>query len=540
MGHGKETPRQKMIGMMYLMLTAMLALNVSKDVLMAFALVDEGIVQSVVNTEKKSNSVWADFEKRITTQKSQKIIAYHDHAEKIREMSKDICDFIKNDCKKTIVQKSEGEDFIEEHFHDHGPELMEVNGKDNTDIPATVMVGSEGSGKGKVLKQKIDDFRDYIFKLPGLNEGKLHDRIDSVLNTAPQRHHDQTMPWVQANFEHLPLAGVIAILSGIESNIRNVEFDVISYLYSKIDEGAISFNKLNAVVIPNSNYVIRGGEYKAEIFIAASDTTVDPIILLGDYEYGPEDAEPKWKGKVDTVPVEKGIGNFVQVADRVGKQDYKGIIATPKPDGTYSYQEFSKEYTVAPPMAVVSPTKMNVFYLGVDNPVEVSVPGFQPADIKPGITNGRMYARGNSWMVRPGRAGTAYVNVNVQMDDGKLKSMGRKEFRVKVVPDPVAKVAQMPGGDINKSVLMAQSVVIAEIPDFLFDLRFEVVSFNVYTQDKAGFVKEARTGSKVITGAQKQIIQGLGTGQRVYFDEIKVRKPGGIVVSLPSLIFKIK
>ncbi len=538
MSHGKLSPRQRMINMMYLMLTAMLALNVSKDILNAFINIDESLVKATENTEGKINEVFGQFETRKTATPSKRVLEYYNYAEEIIKRSQEINEFIK-DHKKKIIKKVEGEDT--EAVTDDGVIIQEVSAKDNTSVPAEVMVGSgeQAKGAGYTLQNMIDNYRDFCLKLiPESNDYKnLIQSIKSGLNTDKVQHADQVYDWVPGNFEHLPTAGVIAIMSGIQNRVRNVEYDMLNYLYGAIDVGTIKFNKIEATVIPNTNYVIRGNEYKADIFIAASDTSVSPEIIIGDYEM--EGNKIKWKGDTTHVPVRSGKGIYSITPGGRGETEYKGIIKIKRPDGTINPVPFESSYTVAPPQAVVSPTKMNVFYLGLQNPVDISVPGVPKENIQASMSNGRLLKRGNAWVAIPAQAGReSVVRVYAKIEDQR-KSMGTQKFRVKKVPDPKPVVANSSGGAISTNVLAAQEVVLAQLPDFLFDLKFEVVSFNMYTVI-GGFLKEEPSNSHRITANQKNLIRQAGRGNSITFESIKAKKPGGEIKDIGTISFRLK
>ncbi|NJM14061.1 MAG: hypothetical protein HC896_00515 [Bacteroidales bacterium] len=267
-----------MIGMMYLVLTALLAMNVSKDVLNAFINVDHGINKTLENFMAKNESVYLDFAAKSEVN-PEKVGPYYQKAMEVKKEADELYEMI-HKYKEEIVSTSEGKasPALEGDFIDL--ELVQV--KDNTDVPAQIMVTQ---GKGKILKEKIEHFREKLEEMVGKENKTLFESIHKSLDTHDHKMHDgSTHSWESSNFEHLPLAGVIAIMSGLQTNIRNVESEVVNYLYSQIDAGSFKFNRLDATVIPNTNYVIKGNEYRAEIFLAASDTTQEPVVLLGNYE----------------------------------------------------------------------------------------------------------------------------------------------------------------------------------------------------------------------------------------------------------------
>ena len=331
MGHGKETPRQKMIGMMYLVLTALLALNVSKDVLDAFILVDKGLTKTTENFSKKNASYYTDFDAAYELNKA-KVQEWRDKAHKVREMSEELDKFIYQ-CKKEIVVKSEGES--SPAIHENEIHLDLVNGKDNTDIPAEIMILNK---RGTELKGKLDNFRNELLGLINDKDGNtsIVAALESTLDTKDPEvsgHKKGERPsWESSNFEHLPLASVITMLSKMQSDVRNAEAEILAYLLGQIDAGSFKFNKIEAVVLANSDYVFKGQEYKARVFLAAYDSTKFPKIEIAG---GGE------------LPIEDGKGIYTGNTSSLGTKKWGGTIVLEGDDGTTIRREFSSEYQVA-------------------------------------------------------------------------------------------------------------------------------------------------------------------------------------------------
>lgn len=549
MSGGNLSPRQKMINMMYLMLTAMLALNVSKEVLNAFVIVNESITKTNELFYDKNKSVYALFEKQYLINPG-KVGTWKEKADKLHTMADDLYKFIES-LKIRIVETSDGKKA--EAIKDGVLHAELINSKDNTDAPAQIMIGDGGKGAARELKSKIEELRKVSLSFIDKKDVAVIHSIEDGLNTSPPKAKEGvTESWESAHFEHWPLMGVITILSGLQNNIRNAEAEMINYLYNQITEGELSFNKLEATVIPNSNYVIRGSEYKAAIFLAARDTTQDPIVLVGQGAF-PYDSVKNEKGEweyrmkgrkgvdYDSLSITEGKGIYRVQASRSGNYTWGGLIKIKTPDGGFISRPFRETYQVSDAGAVVSPTKMNVFYLGLDNPVDISVPGFPPDKVSATVSSGSIFkSKDGGWMVKPVQTPSGKMNLNVFVEvDKQKKNMGTKEFRIKPVPDPIPMVAGSRGGDIAKSVLAAQQVVVAELPDFLFDLKFEVVSFNMYT-NKGGFLVEQSSSSNKLTNEQKEILRGATVGQRIVFEKIRVAKPGGQISDIGSISFRVK
>lgn len=518
MSHGKETPRQKMIGMMYLVLTALLALNVSAEVLNAFVLVDNSLTKTANNYAKKNERIYTAFEVSYQENKD-KVGPWKAKADSVKLLSQELFDYIYS-LKLKIVKTAEGST---DEYEARGP--IAVSNKSDNNIPGQIMILEKN---GEQLKQEIEEYRSTLFELIGdtTNAEGLSRGISASLNTDPVEGNTGEMkPWESANFDHLPLSGVLTMLTKLQTDVRNAESDMINYLYSKIDAGSFKFNKIEAIVNAPTNYVLVGNEYTAEVFIAASDSTQEPIIELNGGS---------------RLPIVDGKGQYRGNTSSVGFKQWGGVIKleSPATGDTLEY-EFSSEYQVAEASLVVSPTKMNVFYIGVDNPVAVSVPGVPADKLSVSISGGSISPRGGGeYTVRVRQPGTTYVSVSADFEAG-ARSMGRKEFRVKRVPDPVAMIAGKKGGVIGKSVLMAQQGVMAVLENFDFDLTFTVVRFTVSATIK-GYAEEATSNSNRFTQQQKNIIRQVAQGQKVYIENIKARGPDGTTRSLPAMSFKLQ
>ncbi len=523
MGHGKETPRQKMIGMMYLVLTALLAMNVSKDVLDAFILVDEGLTKTTHNFFQKNVSLYDDFEAAYQLNKT-KVADWKDKAEEVKTRSQELYDLLQEN-KKEIVITAEGPETPA--IHDNEVDLRLVNQKDNNNVPGEIMILNR---KGIALKNKMVEYRDFLLSLIEDKEtyASLVKSIDSNIDTEdpPPTKEGELHSWESEHFEHLPLASVITILSKMQSDVRNSESEIISFLLSQIDAGSFKFNKIDAVVISNSDYIFKGQEYKASVFLAAYDSTKQPTVQL---ENGTE------------LEVKDGKGIYTAVGSAVGSRSWAGTIVLDGGDGNIIRREFKKEYQVAEASAVISPTKMNVFYRGVKNPVSISVSGVPKENLLAEITKGKISRGGDDWMVEPGpgpEGEVVTVKVSAKVEN-VTRFMGSMPFRVKDVPDPVATVAGRSQGVIGIGELTRAGGVKAELKNFDFDLDFTVTEFTVSAVLSGGFTKTETSQSANYSKAQIDIISQVKNGQRVTFENVKAIGPDGKTRTLNSIVLKI-
>jgi len=524
MAHGKETPRQKMIGMMYLVLTALLALNVSKDVLDAFILVDDGLTKTTTNFFAKNQSLYGSFDEAYQLNPV-KVEEWISKAKEVRERSQQLFDFIQ-ECKKEIAIKSEGEK-TEAITDNNEVSLHLITAKDNTDVPAEIMILNK---RGTELREKITTHREFLVNLVDdkVNYAAIVASIESGLDTSdpPPDKKGVSHPWESLYFEHLPLASVITILSKMQSDVRNAESEILNYLLSQIDAGSFKFNVIEPVVIANSDYVFKGQEYKAQVYLAAFDSTRDPEILVGGQK----------------LPIVNGKGIFTGNTSSTGVKQWSGVIRLLGDDGTAIVREFKHEYQVAEASAVVSPTKMNVFYRAVNNPVSVSVSGVPKEDLQVEISKGKISrVPGKDWVVTPGPGPEGeVVSVRVFATIDKVRRfMGSSDFRVKNVPDPVATVAGRSQGVISITDLTRAPGVIAELKNFDFDLDFTVTEFTVSAVLSGGFTKTEKSSNDKFTKPQMEIISSLRTGQRVTFENVKAIGPDGVTRTLNSIVLSI-
>jgi len=548
MGHGKETPRQKMIGMMYLVLTALLALNVSKEVLDAFGVLDKGLRATIETVESANNKIVMDFASQNELNPT-KVGPWQDKAKEVTEKSKAIIDFIQSK-KIEMVERADGKD-AEAKIGNNIVDVSLLESMDNTNYPAEIMIGDDNNKAGKELRIMIENFRDYLITQVVVSKDaeEIRKSIFSSLDTEVKKGKStEVVTWEGEHFEALPIAGVLSIMSGLEINVRNAESEALRYLYRQIDAGSFKFNRLEATVIPNTNYVIRGNQYNAQVFLAASDTTASPTIWVTESS-NPYDSIIDGQGgivyqkksgvKYDSLPIQKGTGKglFNRPGSAIGARFWGGIIELTGPDGNKITKPFKQSYMVAEGSVVVSPTKMNVFYLGVDNPVDVSVAGVQPDQINIEVTNARFIKSKSGYIIRPIRPGNSWVIVYAKIENAR-REMGRKEFRVKTVPDPVPKVNGQKGGAIAKNILLAQIGVAAEMENFDFDLKFTITEFTVSAVVQ-GFVKEYKSNSNKFSPEQKSIIKSMNRGQNVYIQDVKAVGPDGSTRPLSTINFKL-
>ncbi len=507
-----ETPRQRMISLMYLVLTAMLALNVDKSVVDAFALVDKGFMKTIENFNSKNQSVYNNFN-NAAQENPQKVGELNRTVLQIKQHTDSLYNYITH-FKEMIVKKADGPE----------GKIDDIMNKEDLNFAEEIMITKNN---GTLLKKAIEDYRKFLLSNVDPAQTSLISSIEKSLDTSDPPGVEGSKPsWESSKFAGYPLIAVITLMSKMQSDIRNSESDVINYFYTKIDASSFKFNSLKAQVIPKSSYILQGDTYEAKVFISAIDTTAVPEILVNG-------------NKLPIIPGENA-GLYKVTAGTEGTVTWKGFINFKSPNGSIVQYPFEQQYEVVKPSMTVSPTRMNILYVGLPNPISVSVPGISSKDISVTMQNGRIErAKDGGFLAYPDKAG---VNVIISVSatvDKVVKQIGSMPFRVKIVPDPTATVVGKNQGLISKNELMAEQGVFAEIKDFDFDMKFQVLSFSVSTSSRGGFVFDKATTGPRFSQEQRDLFNGLTKGSRLYIENIMVKGEDGLTRPLSTISFKI-
>lgn len=530
-----ETPRQKMINMMYIVLTAMLALNVSAEVLEAFRLVDSSLLHTIKRVEDKNQQVYTEFEQAYI-ENPVKVQEWKDKADNVRTLSKEMSTYIAT-LKEELVRYSGSSEINAENPYDPersilitlSGDTLEIKKEDDLNGPSEMMVKQK---RGNELKEKITAYKNSLVGFISEDDVEFRETILSMLETPDPEtgimDSDEQKTWETQYFENKPIAAVLTVLSKMRIDVVNAEANLINYLYAQIDAGSFKFNSLKARVIPKSSVVFQGEPYIAEVFLAAEDTTQQPQIIINGRE----------------AMVEDGKATYEVSTDRTGDFKWSGVIKYKTPAGIIQNYEFEEEYKVTAPSVTMSATRMNVFYQGLKNPFKVSGGGIPIEDIEVTMTNGKITKlQGNEWVVEPtdlDERGEGKTKVSVYADTGGgRKLIGASDWRVKRVPDPVAKVGDSGGGEIRKESLEVQDGVMAVLEDFDFDFKYTVIEFEVQTT-VGGYVVREPSNSNRFTSEQKALISRAPAQSIVFIGNIKARGDDGSIRDIEPIAFTIR
>ncbi len=501
------SPRQKMINLMYIVLTAMLALNVSSDVLDGFGQVEEGLARSNATVDQRNEAVFRRLE-AFAEQNPEKGAAWLDKATEVRSTTSRVYGLI-DTLKMAIAIEADG----------NNANLANILNQDNLDAASIVML-SPGNAKGKHLRSTIDYYRNYIGSL--MSDSLKRDNIMRSLSTEQITRRGTVTPqlWEEAMFENKPVIAAITLLTKLQSDIRYAEGEALSTLLANVDAGDVRVNELNAFVIPQSRNVMRGSRYSANIVLAAVDTTQRPTIYINGKQ------------------LDNDRGLFETLASSTGNFDYSGYLEVPHGDGTVTRHDFNSSYTVIEPTATISATMMNVLYAGIDNPMSISVPGIAPSAISASMTNGTLSRYGDSWVARPGKVGTEAVVTVTANIDGRPQTVATTSFRVRKLPDPAPFISYTDSKGhqerykgskpFPKTLLLQAPGIEAAIDDDLLNVSYRVLSFETVFFDSMGnAIPEVSQGSQ-FSQRQKDSFRRLQRGKRFYISRVKAIGPDGI------------
>ncbi len=513
---GPESPRQKMINLMYIILMAMLALNVSSDVLNGFSLVDESLNRSTANSTTQNQVLYndmADFLKK----NPEKVKEWFDKAQYVRKMSDSLYAYV-DYLKIRIVREADGAE----------ADVKNIQNKEDLEAANSVML-APGTGQGNKLFKAINLYKKAILGM--VDDSVQRQIISSNLSTkVPRRSTTIGKNWQEYIFENTPVAAAITLLTKMQNDIRYAEGEVLHTLVKYIDVKDIRVNEVNAYVIPSAQTIVRGGKFSAQIILAAVDSTQKPSIYIGNKLF----------------PSRRN-GLYEAICNNTGEFTLAGYLELNRGDGGILRRNFSQKYTVVDPSATVSATMMNVLYAGYDNPMSVSVPGVPSQSVQMIVTNGNGALRKTpeGYIVRPSKIGQTEFSVMANLE-GRTQLMGKFVYRVRQLPDPMPFIEYNDangnskryrgGSGLSKAVLMESDGIVAAIDDGLLNVNFRVLSFETVFFDNMGnAVPEVSAGNK-FSSRQREVFRRLSRNKRFYISRVRAVGPDGIERLLPTTL----
>lgn len=510
----KLTPRQKMINLMYVVLMAMLAMNVSSDVLNGFQLVDEGLNRSKENSNSQNEAIYATLEDAMQ-KNPDKTREWYNRAQEVKALTDSLYNYV-DELKLRIAKQADGDE----------ADVNNIQNKDNLEASTHVML-APGVGQGEKLKDAIDAFRSKVVSM--VNDSAQQKIISGNLSTAvPDKAKLLGKNWQEYMFENMPVAAAITLLTKIQTDVRHAEGEILHQLVSNIDVKDIRVNQISAFVIPNAQTVVRGGKFSAQIVMAAVDTTQRPEIYVGN------------------TLLKSSNGRYETVCGSTGDFSLRGYIQMRNGNGEIIRRDFVQPYTVVEPSATVSATMMNMLYAGYKNPISVSVPGVPINKVNLSMTNGSLTKNGDgTYTAVPSKIGEDVVFTVTAENEGRQQEMGKFTYHVRKLPDPTGYIeyadakgntTRFKGGRISKQGIMSAGGIGAAIDDGILDISFKVLGFQTYFIDNMGNVVPEASNGASFTPSQIAKIRSLNRGKLFNISNIRVIGPDGVERTLTSPI----
>jgi gliding motility-associated protein GldM len=496
MAGGKQTPRQRMIGILYLVLLGLVALNVSDTILDAFKNLTDSLTTSTENVQTGIDNTFAAFEATKLKEEPARARPIYDRAKKASQYTRELDAHIE-ELKKLFVAEGDG----------YNEATGDIRKRDNLDIAPRLMINQK---RGEVLKNKINETRAKLIAL--LDEDERGDVNFSLQAADPKSRAGVRKTWEQTNFgDGIPLTAAITALSKIQADTKNAESEMVKKILGEMDMAVVNLDQFAAVAVAPTSYVIAGQPYTAEVFLTAYDSKSNPSISVGG----------------SNLAVRDGKGVYTVNTGSEGVFSWVGTVRVKQTDGTVKeYRTAEQKYQVSRPSAVVSPDKMNVFYIGVPNPVSVSAPGIPKENLRVNMTGGSISGSNGKYTVNVSSAGTARVNVSAEIN-GKVQNIGSSDFRVKRIPDPKAKFAGKTGGTLSSVVIKSQNSIFAVLEGFDFDAKFRVTRFSLVISRPRADVVVLTTSGNTLSSQMQSAMNSVTPGTRVIFSDIVAVGPDG-------------
>ncbi len=518
-----KEPRQKMINMMYLVLTALLALNVSNEVLEAFKTVNKSITTSNTALDNKNKVIYDAFAKEQNDpQTKAKADIWAPKAEQVKKLSADVSNMLDN-MKLQLKQESglKKDDKGEEEFKED-------------DLDAATRLFAE-KGEGKKMYEALANYKKNVLAVINADEFKDNPKLQEDLKkkvaefsktlpldlSVPDKAHaektgDDAKDWVFNYFHMTPTIASLTILSKFQNDVKNSEAQLVDYIHQQIGAVKIVYDQFEAIAQANRTYAMPGDEIEIKAGVGAFSDAAKPKITING----------------QAMALEGGKATYKTTASGAGDHSVAVRVEFTKPDGTTAVKDEVVKYTVGTPSgASVFLEKMNVLYIGVDNPMSISAGSAGREKMSVSMSQGSIVtAGGDRFIAKPTTPGSAKINVTV---NGHTTPF---EMRVKRLPDPVAMVGGNKGGGISSSMFKAQGGLIAKLESD-FEAPFQVVGYTLGANVGGIYRETPVEGSRWPADG---LIKQAQPGSQVFFDKIRVKGPDGVIRELPGIFYNLK
>jgi len=503
MAGGKQTPRQRMIGILYLVLLGLIALDVPDSLLDAFKNISDSLTTSKTNVQAGIDQSVSNFAKTKLAEQPTRARPIYLKALKAKQLADDLNGYIET-IKKKMTDETGG---IDDATNDY-------KGRSDLDVSVRVMV--QDDKMGYELHKRIDDTKRQLL---ALLSDKEREGVDLSLNTTPPAHVKgfPDKDWETANFgEGIPMTAAMTALIKIQSDAKNAENEVVKKILGEIEQAVVNLDQFSAVAVAPTSYVLAGQPYTAQVFLTASDSKSNPSITVNG----------------SRIAVQGGRGQYTVGTGAEGVFTWQGKITVRQNNGRdTTYTTPPQTYQVARPSAVVSPDKMLVLYIGLPNPLSVSAPGIPKEKLHVSISSGSISGAAGHYIGTVNTVGTATVTVTGEISSGagpaRTAVLGSTVFRVKRIPDPKFEFAGKSGGVTNAANLRAQDYVFAKLENFEFDAKFNVTHFTLMVIKPRQDAIIIPGSGNTLSGQMHSVMNTVTPGTTVVFKDITAIGPDG-------------
>ncbi|ARV16404.1 type IX secretion system motor protein PorM/GldM [Polaribacter sp. SA4-12] len=474
MAGGKMSARQKMINLMYLVFIAMLAMNMSKEVLSAFGFMNEKLTENNISTTTKNNEAYANLATKASEQAA-KFGPLKVQADKIKSYSTNFYSYLEELKGKMTSDLDDMQDyesmdqtaFLDEYF----------------------FKGDKFTKEGQEFLDNINGYRTDVSSVLG-TDSKFIPVLTKRFSTEDVVNKETkiAVPFLNARFEGFPLVASLTGLTQMQADIKNTESDIVADLLGGKLEEALSLTNYKGIVALEKNAYFAGEKVTGKIVLGRYDATMVPdnVTLNGrDYKN-----------------IQSGQVIIDMPAGNVGNHDIKGTISFTQ-DGEVVGVPFESSYSVIPEPsnAVVSADKMNVVYRGLQNPISVSLPGVSDNNLRVSASGGTLTGGKGKYSIRPGAGKIATINVSAKLSSGKTVN-SKATFRIKDIPAAMGSVRGQYGTVRMPKSGLSNAPIAAGLPDFEFDLKIKVQSFKIKVPGQLTIIVN---GSKLNAAAKQKL-----------------------------------
>lgn len=540
-----------MINIMYLVLTAMLALNVSAEVMNAFFTLDDGNNSSIKVVDDQVGATVKGLKELLKDDSKARFRPIEPAIDEVRAAAAEFNTYV-DQLRNVLIDAAGNKDgeVNEGDFKEgHAGDIHYIRGKKDKDVTTRLLVEGDskyngGNSYGAELKTKIIETREKLIGAYSrlLNEhGVAMDQdkpgieklIQSVANDMAFKIDDETWKsskdkksWEDFKFRQMPLAAVMPLLSQMQSDLKVSEANMVNSMAQLAGGKVIEFDSFFPVIAADRSYVVSGESIKAKISVGTYSTSLDPANVT--ITAGGRPLSISRDGTAELTIPASGTGQKTVPLTVSVKNPLTGNVVTGKNDFVYE---------VGARSVAVSADKMNVFYIGVDNPLSVSASGVSSNDVRVnfgGPISGT--GSGSKWTVRASAPGDATITVSAGGT-----TLGSFPFRVKRIPDPTARMANKTGGNLGTGEMKAQRGLAAILDGFDFDARCEIAGFDlVYAPKREDPILSSNPGPS-FNAKSAQLIDRARPGDAYYINNVRAKCPGDQATrEINSMVFTIK